>query len=252
MMALTRLVTRARLSLQQQRAFRIGLAPRPDPLHSLAVSKVVASERAAVSSHRNEVSARFAATPGELFTAGAGCFWGTEKFYQSTFQAAHPGAITFAAVGFMGPEGSAADPSYEDVCSGETGHVEVVHLKFDPARASYEELVRHFFTFHDPTTMHRQGNDIGSQYASALFYHSDAQRLVCERVCADLQRRIDLGSLIFQGPRRFEEARVRTALMSATTFFAAESHHQQYLERKPHGYCNHRVYFDWAAQPQIV
>jgi peptide-methionine (S)-S-oxide reductase len=130
-----------------------------------------------------------------------------------------------------------------------------VHLKFDPTRASYEELVRHFFTFHDPTTAHRQGNDIGSQYASALFFHSDAQRAVCERVCADLQSRLDRDSLVFHGgaaARRFEEARVRTALMSATTFFAAESHHQRYLERKPHGYCNHRVYFDWAAQPKIV
>jgi hypothetical protein len=122
-MAFTRrLVTPARMSLQR-RGFRIGLAPRrrPDPLHSLAVSKVAASERAAVHANRNEIAQRLAEAPGELFTAGAGCFWGTEKFYRSNFQAAHPGAIAFAAVGFMGPEGSAADPSYEDVCRGETG-----------------------------------------------------------------------------------------------------------------------------------
>jgi methionine-S-sulfoxide reductase len=96
------------------------------------------------------------AAAGETITLGAGCYWGTEKFYRKDFQKLFPASVTFTAVGFMGPEGSIANPSYEAVCSGATGHVEVLHFKIDPTKASFEDAVRFFFTFHDPTTPNRQ------------------------------------------------------------------------------------------------
>ena len=125
----------------------------------------------------------------------------------------------------MGPEGSVANPSYEAVCSGATGHVEVLHFKIDPAKASFEDAVRFFFSFHDPTTPNRQGNDKGTQYASAIFYHSDAQRATAERVIADLNARLANRSLSFSG-RAFEKSVVSTGVLPATTFYSAEKYHQ--------------------------
>ena len=111
----------------------------------------------------------------EFATFGAGCYWGTEKYYAKNFSDKHPGAILGHSVGFMSPNSSAvANPSYRQVCAGNTTHVEVVHIRFDNRIVSYEELVKFFFTFHDPTTLNRQGNDKGDSYASVIFYHSEA------------------------------------------------------------------------------
>ena len=99
----------------------------------------------------------------ELATFGAGCYWGTEKYYATNFQKQHPNSLLGYAVGFMSPDPNAVEnPAYRAVCSGMTGHVEVLHIKFDKSKVSYEKLVKHLFTFHDPTTKEGQGNDKGT------------------------------------------------------------------------------------------
>lgn len=110
----------------------------------------------------------------ELATFGAGCYWGTEKFFATEFAEKFPGAILGTSVGFMNPDATARpNPSYMEVCmTGRTGYVEVAHVLFDSSKVDYEELVKFFYTFHDPTTKDRQGNDSGTQYASVIFTHS--------------------------------------------------------------------------------
>ena len=107
-----------------------------------------------------------------LATFGAGCYWGTEKYFCTEFAEQHPGAILSANVGFMSPNPKAIkDPSYEQVCSGRTGHIEVVHFQYDSSKCTYQDMVKFFYTFHDPTTLNRQGYDSGTQYSSVIFYH---------------------------------------------------------------------------------
>ena len=110
-----------------------------------------------------------------LATFGAGCYWGTEKFFATDFAAMYPeGAILGTSVGFMSPNPKAMkNPSYSQVCSGSSGHVEVLHILYDSSLVSYEDMVKFFYTFHDPTTLNRQGNDRGTQYASIIFTHND-------------------------------------------------------------------------------
>lgn len=123
----------------------------------------------------------------ELATFGAGCYWGTEKFFATDFAAAYPGAILGTSVGFMNKDRDApANPTYMQVCTRDTGYVEVAHVLFDSSKVEYKELVRFFYTFHDPTTFNRQGNDTGSQYASVIFAHSDKQREVANKVKKDV------------------------------------------------------------------
>jgi len=106
---------------------------------------------------------------------GAGCYWGTEKYFAKNFEKQFPGSILGTSVGFMNPDKNAPpNPEYEEVCDGTTGYVEVAYIMFDNTKATYEQVVRHFFTFHDPTTNERQGNDAGSQYTSAIFYYSES------------------------------------------------------------------------------
>ena len=110
----------------------------------------------------------------QIATFGAGCFWGTEKYIARDFAKEHPSSILGTSVGFMNPDPNAkSTPSYDEVCEGTTGHVEVLHVLFDSSKATFEELCKFFFTFHDPTTKKRQGNDEGSQYSSMIFYHTD-------------------------------------------------------------------------------
>ena len=98
-----------------------------------------------------------------MATLGAGCYWGTEKYFAKDFEENFPGSIIATSVGFMNPDKNAApNPSYRDDCGGETGFVEVLHMKFDSKIASYEDVIKHFYTFHDPTTLHKQGNDKGT------------------------------------------------------------------------------------------
>lgn len=148
----------------------------------------------------------------EKATFGAGCFWGVEAAFRET-----PGVID-AAVGYMG--GTRPNPTYEDVCTDRTGHAEVVEVTFDPARVSYEQLLDVFWKIHDPTTLNRQGPDVGTQYRSVVFYHSREQ----EAAARESKQKLEASG-------RFKKA-VVTEIAPASTFNRAEEYHQKYLERR--------------------
>jgi len=150
---------------------------------------------------------------------GLGCFWGAErKFWQL------PGVFT-TAVGYAG--GATPNPTYKEVCSGQTGHTEVVLVVFNPSKVTYEQLLKTFWENHDPTQGMRQGNDVGTQYRSAIYTYSDAQRKAAERSRDEYQKA--LGAHGFGG--------VTTEIREAPEFFYAEDYHQQYLHKNPNGYC---------------
>jgi peptide-methionine (S)-S-oxide reductase len=150
---------------------------------------------------------------------GLGCFWGAErKFWQT------PGVFT-TAVGYGG--GATPNPTYEEVCSGLTGHTELVLVVFDPARLPYEALLKVFWEAHDPTQGMRQGNDVGTQYRSAIYTYSAAQREIAERTRAEYQQALKRGGY---GP-------ITTEIAPAGPFYYAEDYHQQYLAKNPGGYC---------------
>jgi peptide-methionine (S)-S-oxide reductase len=150
---------------------------------------------------------------------GLGCFWGAErKFWQQ------PGVYT-TAVGYAG--GFTRNPTYEEVCSGRTGHTEVVLVVFDPAKTSYDALLKTFWESHDPTQGMRQGNDVGTQYRSAIYIFSDAQRAAAERSMDAYTK-----ALSAAGYRA-----ITTEIAEAPPFYYAEDYHQQYLAKNPHGYC---------------
>lgn len=142
---------------------------------------------------------------------GAGCFWGVESAFRSV-----EGVIE-AAVGYSG--GTLDNPTYEDVCSGRTGHAEVVQVEYDPARVSYDELLRIFWDIHDPTTLNRQGPDRGSQYRSAIFYYTPEQELMARESRATQE-----------SSQRFKQPIV-TEVKPAGAFYRAEEYHQRYNEK---------------------
>ena len=148
----------------------------------------------------------------QMATFGGGCFWGVEAAFRRT-----PG-VTTALVGYLG--GSAEDPTYKDVCTGTTGHAEVVQLQFDPSVIPYKELLKTFWELHDPTTLNRQGRDVGTQYRSAIFYHTPEQREEAIASKAALEK-----------SNRFPDP-VVTEIAPASTFYLAEECHQQYLEKR--------------------
>jgi peptide-methionine (S)-S-oxide reductase len=150
---------------------------------------------------------------------GMGCFWGAERvFWQA------PGVYT-TAVGYAG--GATPNPTYEEVCSGRTGHTEAVLVVFDPAKTSYEELLRLFWENHDPTQGMRQGNDVGTQYRSAIYWTSDAQRAQAEASRDAYAARLHAAGY----------GEITTEIAEAGPFYYAEDYHQQYLEKNPLGYC---------------
>jgi len=155
----------------------------------------------------------------ETATLAGGCFWGVEELIRQL-----PGVID-TTVGYTG--GTLAAPRYEDVKTGRTGHAESLEIEFDPARISYEEILRFFFRLHDPTTPNRQGNDIGTQYRSAIFVHDDKQREVAERVKKEVE-----ASGKWTRP-------IATEIVAATDFWPAEDYHQDYLQKYPNGYTCH-------------
>ena len=159
----------------------------------------------------------FAAT--EIAILAGGCFWGVQELVRAI-----PGVVE-TSVGYTG--GQLASPKYEQVKTGRTGHAEAIRIVFDPARLSYEELLRQFFRLHDPTTLNRQGNDIGTQYRSAIFTLSDAQRETAERVKAEVDR---AGK--WKRP-------LSTEISPAKEFYPAEDYHQDYLRKNPGGYTCH-------------
>ena len=154
----------------------------------------------------------------EKATFGAGCFWGVELTF-----AQMPGVIE-TAVGYEG--GKLDNPSYQDVCTDGTGHAEVVEVKFDPAKITYEHLLDQFFSLHDPTQLNRQGPDWGTQYRSAVFFHSPEQKAAAEAVIARLT-----------AEHRFTKPIV-TQVVPAETFWRAEEYHQKYLEKRGVASCH--------------
>ena len=148
----------------------------------------------------------------EKATFGAGCFWGIEHAFRKV------AGVIEAPVGYAG--GTTPDPTYEQVCSGQTGHAEVVEVEFDPAKVSYEELLEVFWTIHDPTTLNRQGPDIGTQYRSAIYFHSAEQ----EQAAKDSIATLENGDR-FRNP-------IVTELAPIDTFYMGEDYHQHYFEKQ--------------------
>lgn len=157
--------------------------------------------------------------PTETATLAAGCFWGTEEFFRKV-----PGVVS-TQVGYAG--GKMKNPGYEDVSSGGTGHAESLELKFDPSKVSYRDLLVLFFKMHDPTTANRQGNDSGTQYRSAIFFHGPEQKKTAEALMSQIN-----ASKAWKAP-------LTTELAPAGAFFPAEEYHQRYLVKHPGGYDNH-------------
>jgi peptide-methionine (S)-S-oxide reductase len=152
---------------------------------------------------------------------GMGCFWGAERMFWTT-----PGVVSTSA-GYAG--GYTPNPTYQDVCTGMTGHAEVVRVFYDPARISYDELLRVFWEGHDPTQGMRQGADVGTQYRSAIYYFDEEQRKAAERSREAYQRELsDAGY-----------GTITTEIKPAPEFYFAEEYHQQYLAKNPNGYCGH-------------
>jgi len=155
----------------------------------------------------------------ERVVVGMGCFWGAERlFWQAS-------GVYTTAVGYAG--GFTPNPTYEETCSGRTGHTEVVLAVFDPARTSYEEMLRIFWEGHDPTQGMRQGNDRGTQYRSALYWHNERQRDAALASGDAFQAELD----------RAGYGRITTEIAEAGSFYYAEGYHQQYLAANPNGYC---------------
>jgi peptide-methionine (S)-S-oxide reductase len=155
----------------------------------------------------------------EIAEFALGCFWGEEKLFWQ-----QPGVIV-TSVGYEG--GFTPNPTYEEVCSGRTGHAETVRVVFDPARISYEQLLKLFWEAHDPTAGMRQGNDVGTQYRSVIFTHTDAQLETAEASREMYQRELTKAGY----------GQITTEIRAAGDFYFAEEYHQQYLAKVPNGYC---------------
>ncbi len=192
------------------------VVPRPEECLPGRAEPIKVSERHFVNGHPlvGPYPAGFAKA---LF--GLGCFWGAERvFWQA------PG-VWVTAVGYAG--GSTPNPSYEEVCSGRTGHTEAVLVVFDPAVTSYEALLKLFWESHDPTQGMRQGNDVGTQYRSAIYTYSPEQRSAAEAAREAYQPRLEAARY----------GAISTEIADAPPFYFAEGYHQQYLAKNPHGYC---------------
>ncbi len=158
----------------------------------------------------------------EIATLAGGCFWCLEAVYDQV------AGVESVESGYIG--GQVDNPTYEQVCSGRTGHAEAVRITFDPSRIRYRDLLDIFFVIHDPTTLNRQGNDVGTQYRSAIFYHSPQQKQTAEEAIAAITR-----ERLYPNP-------VVTEVVPAGRWFEAEPYHQEYFARNPfQGYCTYVV-----------
>ncbi|RUS18370.1 putative peptide methionine sulfoxide reductase [Endogone sp. FLAS-F59071] len=157
----------------------------------------------------------------EKATFAAGCFWGVEKMYVKHFKGK---GLLETRVGYIGGKPEIKDPTYQQVCSGATDHAEAIEIKFAPDQVSYAKLVNFFYSMHDPTQVNRQGPDQGTQYRSAIFYHTPEQREIAERVTTEVQE------------EHYQGQKIATQIVEADTFYDAEEYHQMYLEKNPSGY----------------
>ena len=160
-------------------------------------------------------------------TLAGGCFWCIESVFNRVR------GVESAVSGYMG--GHTLNPTYKDICNGDTGHVEVVQITFDPAEIAYRELLEIFFTLHDPTQLNRQGNDVGTQYRSAIFWHTPEQKTEAEAVIAELT-----------SAQQFD-APIVTEVTEAETFYPAEDYHQGYFEQNPN-----QPYCQFVVAPKVV
>lgn len=166
-------------------------------------------------------------TNREIATLGGGCFWCVETVFNQLR------GVESAISGYAG--GQTVNPTYKEICYGNTGHAEVVQVTFDPHIISFKEILEVFFTVHDPTTLNRQGADVGTQYRSVIFYHSDEQRAVAEQVIAELS-----AASIWRDP-------IVTELSAAPQFYPAEEYHQEYFANNPdQGYCR------MVIEPKVI
>jgi len=166
----------------------------------------------------NSASLRFIPQAECTVIFAAGCFWGTEAYFRLL------SGVLDVKVGYSGGRGIA--PTYEQVCAGKTGHAEAVKILFDPQKIAYSDLLRHFFRMHDPTQEDRQGNDVGTQYRSAVFYMDDRQKKEAQELIGELSK------------TRVYEAPIVTEIVKFDAFYPAEEYHQKYLEKHPGGYCH--------------
>jgi peptide-methionine (S)-S-oxide reductase len=166
-----------------------------------------------------------AATKQEKAIVAGGCFWGMEHLLRGL------DGVVQTKVGYIG--GTIPDPDYKLISTGLTNYAESVEITFDPQKISYEKLLKFFFTIHDPTTINRQENDVGSQYRSEIFYLNDEQKKIAENVIIQANK-----SGVFKKP-------VVTKISKAEKFYPAEEYHQNYLEKNPYGYTCHHVRSEW-------
>ncbi|HWN94998.1 MAG TPA: peptide-methionine (S)-S-oxide reductase MsrA [Methylomirabilota bacterium] len=195
--------------------FNVGaqVLPKSTTNRVMETKTVPAAAGAATTATNNPVAKR------EVAIFAGGCFWGMEEILRKI-----PGVLE-TRVGYIG--GSVPNPTYRLICTGITGHAEAVEIAFDPAKVSYEELLGYFFRMHDPTTKNQQHNDIGTQYRSAIFYATDEQKAVAERV----KERVDKSGK-WKRP-------IVTEITKATEFYPGEDYHQKYLVKNPGGYNCH-------------
>ena len=163
----------------------------------------------------------------EVATLAGGCFWCIESVFNQLR------GVESAVSGYMG--GHTRNPTYKDICGGDTGHAEVVQVTFDPAELSYRELLDVFFTLHDPTQLNRQGNDVGTQYRSAIFWHTPEQKAEAEAVIAELTAAKQFGAPIV------------TEVTEAVMFYPAEDYHQGYFDQNPN-----QPYCQFVVAPKVV
>jgi peptide-methionine (S)-S-oxide reductase len=165
--------------------------------------------------------------PHAIATLAGGCFWCIESVFNRLR------GVEFAVSGYMG--GHTLNPTYKDICNGDTGHAEVVQISFDPDVISYRDLLEIFFTLHDPTQLNRQGNDVGTQYRSAIFWHTPEQKAEAEAVIAE-----------FAAASQFN-APIVTDVTEAVTFYPAEDYHQGYFDQNPH-----QPYCQFVVAPKVA
>lgn len=163
----------------------------------------------------------------EVATLGGGCFWCLEAVYDQLE------GVTDVVSGYMG--GHVPNPSYKQVCNGDTGHAEVVQVRFDPARLSFRELLEVFFSIHDPTTLNRQGNDVGPQYRSAIFYHTPEQQRAATELIGELEA------------QRAWPRPIVTEVTPASELYIAEDYHQEYFARN-----GGQPYCQWVVAPKVA